>query len=680
MECSTAHQQNCKSFLRYLPWTRDTGQYLVSMGFFVVLCLMILTVVMVLSQLNGISHTMSIMVEETNTKVQAANSMRDAIRLRSDSLKKMQLSSDLFERDDELQRFYNYSGIYRIAREKLLSHKLNKVEQALTQRLTDFTRQAQPINDKAAELLMEDEVSDEIVSVIAAAESLQHAILQLLDELVTIENNATLEALDATNRENKSIRLVLMLLIGVALLISSLIALYVINNLTKKNREIEYQATHDCLTGLINRREFEHRVTEAMRSSKVDNVNHALMYIDLDQFKVVNDTCGHSAGDELLRQITHILGEDIRQTDTLGRLGGDEFGVLLNGCNLTEAALLGEKLKDVISGYRFSWSGKFFTIGASIGVVPITKDSNHVNDIFVAADEACYTAKENGRNLVHVYDPEDKNLQRNRDHFEWVARVNRALDENRLRLFIQPIFSINDREHFKYAEVLVRMIGRDGTLYNPGSFLPAAERYGRIIEVDKWVFTNTINWLEANQESCDYRLSINLSGHSIGNVEFRDYVKDTIVNSAIAPEQICFEITETAAIASFEAAITFITELKYLGCVFALDDFGSGLSSFGYLKQLPVDILKIDGAFIRTIEKDPLDYAMVKSINEIGHIMGIKTVAEFVETDSAIEKLVEIGVDFVQGFKLAEPSPLDYFEAKIQPALIAEDVVILADA
>lgn len=440
MEYSAAHQQNCKSFLRYIPWTRDTGQYLVSMGFFVVLCLMILTVVMVLSQLNGISNTMSIMVEDTNTKVQAANSMRDAIRLRSDSLKKMQLSSDLFERDDELQRFYNYSGIYRIAREKLLSHKLNKVEQALTQRLTDFTRQAQPINDKAAEMLMADVVSEEVVAVIADAETLQHAILQLLDELVTIENNAALEALDATNRENKSIRLVLILLIGVALLISSLIALYVITNLTKKNREIEYQATHDCLTGLINRREFEHRVTEAMRSSKIDNVNHALMYIDLDQFKVVNDTCGHSAGDELLRQITHILGADIRQTDTLGRLGGDEFGVLLNGCNLSEAALLGEKLKDVISGYRFSWSGKFFTIGASIGVVPITKESNHVNDIFVAADEACYTAKENGRNLVHVYDPTDKNMQRNRDHFEWVARVNRALDENRLRLFIQPIF------------------------------------------------------------------------------------------------------------------------------------------------------------------------------------------------------------------------------------------------
>lgn len=643
----------------WFTWSQGTSHYLVAIGFFIVLLLMLVTLFIVLNQFQSVNRTMAILVEETNAKTQAANSMRDSIRLRSNSLKKMRLLSDIFDRDDELLRFYGYAGIYREAHETLLTHTLDESERNILQRLTALTRSAQPANNKAASMLMDSSPNVVLLPALHQAESLQTELLGVLDGLVKIENRIAKEALESTNEHNQRVRIILFLLIGTAVFISSLIAFFVIQINSQKKREIEYQASHDFLTGLINRGEFEYRVSMSLRSAKIDKKNHALMYIDLDQFKVVNDTCGHTGGDELLRQISYLLEKEIRQTDTLGRLGGDEFGLLLNGCDITNAGLLGEKLRDTISGFRFSWEGKTFSIGASIGVVPITSNSGNVKEIFVAADEACYTAKDSGRNLVHIYDPRDEKQQKHKVHIEWVTKLQQALDENRLQLYMQPIFAIDDKQHYKYAEILVRMIDSDGTVHSPGSFLPAAERYGRITDIDRWVVKNTVKWMEKNQERYgDYRLAINLSGRSIGNVEFRAFIKETLSNTSISPACFCFEITETAAIASFKSAVEFITELKTLGCSFALDDFGSGLSSFGYLKQLPVDILKIDGVFVRNIDKDPLDYAMVKSINEIGHIMGKKTVAEFVESDSVIEKLEEIGVDYIQGYALAKPSPL----------------------
>jgi diguanylate cyclase (GGDEF)-like protein/PAS domain S-box-containing protein len=427
------------------------------------------------------------------------------------------------------------------------------------------------------------------------------------------------------------------------------------------NRRLSYAASHDVLTELVNRREFEQRLERALKSAKARETSYAVLYLDLDQFKIVNDACGHNAGDALLKQIGSLLKSKIRWRDTLARLGGDEFGVLLESCTMDEALRTAEALRENISDYRFSWDDRTFRLGVSIGVVPITAATDDVASLLSAADSACAAAKDAGRNRVYNYQENDIDLMKRRKEMQWAARISNALDENRFELFRQTIQPLqNNAEHGAHYELLIRMRDEQGQLIAPGLFIAAAERYGLMTAIDRWVIAQAFTWLvsEADERERLSLCAINLSGQSLADEKFLPFVVEQFKKSGLSGSCICFEITETAAIASYSQANRFIHALKDLGCRFALDDFGTGLSSFGYLKHFPVDFLKIDGSFVKEILHDPIDREMVRSINEIGHLTGKQTIAEFAENTEIITMLRGMGIDYAQGYGVSEPKRL----------------------
>ena len=427
-------------------------------------------------------------------------------------------------------------------------------------------------------------------------------------------------------------------------------------------RQIEYQASHDPLTKLANRRAFEHRLKLNLEEARQDQVDHTLLYLDLDQFKVVNDTCGHAAGDALLQQIAPLVRAQLRKEDVFGRLGGDEFGILLRSCNLENGVRIADVVRATISGFRFLWQDKTFKLGASIGVVSVNAESGSAEALLQAADEACYAAKENGRNRIHVFKADDRELAARRNEMQWVSQIHSALSEERLLLYGQGIFPFADGVSAgAHYEVLLRMRDRQGGLSPPGAFLPAAERYGLMPALDRWVVQTVLRMLrEHPQHLEDLELcSVNLSAASASDESFLDFMVEELQQSEVPLEKICFEITETGIVANLARARSFIITLQTMGCLFALDDFGSGMSSFAYLRDLPVDILKIEGAFVKDLAQDSVSEAMVKSINDIGHVMQKKTIAEFVEDEACIAKLRAMGVDYGQGYGLARPVPLE---------------------
>ncbi len=426
-------------------------------------------------------------------------------------------------------------------------------------------------------------------------------------------------------------------------------------------KRLTFIARHDVLTGLPNRAAFDLRLDELLLDAHEENHTHVLLYMDLDQFKVVNDTCGHVAGDHLLRQITEILKNDIRQGDILARLGGDEFGVLLPYCGIKVALKIAHKMRQTVMDFRFTWQDKTFSIGISIGMVPITPDSESREALLSLADALCYTAKDNGRNCVEVYQGETQGNSNRQAEMHWVSRLNDAMEEKRIVLMYQPIQAITGDDLKDHYEILIRLQQANGELIAPGAFLPAAERYNLMPRLDRYVVESTLEWLSRHPEHLKNlgMCSINLSGNSLGDKEFLEFIITKLTDYSIPADKICFEITETMAVQTFNNTIVFMEHLKKLGCKFALDDFGSGFSSYAYLKNLPVDFLKIDGAFVRDIADDRLDRSMVKSINEIGHVMGKKTIAEYVESAEILSFLFEIGVDYAQGFYIGKPEPLD---------------------
>lgn len=425
--------------------------------------------------------------------------------------------------------------------------------------------------------------------------------------------------------------------------------------------QLSYQATHDVLTDLVNRREFERRLKEAINSARFHGAEHVMCYIDLDQFKVVNDTCGHLAGDTLLRDLALTLSRKIRRRDTLARLGGDEFALLMEHCSLDEARHIIAGLHDIINDYQFSWQGRQYRIGSSIGVVPVNNESGDVHEVLRLADTACYAAKDTGRNAIHIHDAADESLKRRHGEMLWVERINHALEAGMFRLAYQSIVPARGPKRGEHYELLIRLLGDDGKLIPPGAFLPAAERYGAIGRLDRWVIATWFQWLREHPQAMNRLLlsSINLSAHSIGNQGMLAFIQTEAERHRVPPEKICFELTETAAIANLGRAVEFMTVLRQDGFKFALDDFGSGLSSFAYLRTLPVNYVKIDGVFVKNIVKNNIDRAMVRSINDVAHTMGKMTVAEFVEDEAALELLNEIGVDYAQGYGIGQPESID---------------------
>ncbi len=428
------------------------------------------------------------------------------------------------------------------------------------------------------------------------------------------------------------------------------------------SEQLSHEASHDALTDLMNRREFESRVASELEDLHQTGAQHALCFLDLDQFKLVNDTSGHVAGDELLRQLGTLLREHLRRGDLVARLGGDEFGILLMNCSIDQAQRLAKGLRNVVSEFRFNWEDKVFAIGASIGLVAVSRGSGDIGRVLRQADAACYAAKEGGRNLVHVYRDDDEEQVKRQGELRWVQRLNTAMEQETLMLYCQQIVPLqNAADHSFRCEILVRMKSPSGELIPAGQFLPAAERYNLATRIDLFVIHKTFDWFRQHPGAAEaFSLcTINLSGQSLGNETIAEHLDELLRSSSIDPRKICFEITETAAIANLSNASRLIGSLRNRGCLFALDDFGSGLSSFAYLKTLPVDFLKIDGAFVRDIADDPVDLTMVKSINEMAHALGKKTIAEFVESQAVLDLLTGMGVDFAQGLHIGPPRPLD---------------------
>lgn len=427
--------------------------------------------------------------------------------------------------------------------------------------------------------------------------------------------------------------------------------------------QLIHQANHDALTGIANRNVFEKRLEKMLRQTRENHESHVVLFLDLDQFKVVNDTCGHIAGDALLQQLTILLREHMRASDTFARLGGDEFGVVLQSCGLEQGRKVARTLLDTVRDFRFVWENKTFQLGVSIGLVLVDEHSESLASVMSAADVACYAAKDLGRNRIHVYEASDEDLKQRHGEMQWVTMISKAIEEDRLVLYQQAICPIKDeRAGGAHYEVLVRMLTEDGELIPPGAFLPAAERYNLTPAVDRWVIRRVFQYfghmLKHGERSGDCSYAINISGLSISDAGFLDFIRQEFMNSGVPPDMICFEITETAAVANLTSARHFMRELRGMGCRFALDDFGCGVSSFSYLKNLQVDYLKIDGSFVRDMVEDSIDAAMVEAINNIGQVMGIRTIAEFVETEAILQRLRALGVDYAQGIYLDEPRPL----------------------
>ena len=418
---------------------------------------------------------------------------------------------------------------------------------------------------------------------------------------------------------------------------------------------IRHMAYHDSLTGLVNRAEFERRLEQTLKEAQQSEESHALLYIDLDQFKLVNDSCGHAAGDELLRRLTRRLQAGVRGSDSLARLGGDEFAILLQNCPLDQARELAQGLLESISRYHFVWEDRTFRVGASAGLVSLSRDKN-AQTLLSMADMACYAAKERGRNRVHVFQEGDAELNQRRGEMVWLQRLQSALNDGGLLLYSQRIQSLqNAGEHY---ELLLRLQDEDGGIVTPDCFIPAAERYNLMPEIDRWVIAKACEQLSnisfETQESCHF---INLSALSLNESGLITYIREKLSANDIPPARVGFEITETAAIADFDCALDLIRSLREHGCKVALDDFGTGMSSFSYLKNLEVDYLKIDGTFIRNMFEDKMDAAIVEAVNAIGHIAGMQTIAEFVEQDAHIGHLARLGVDYAQGWAVGHPKP-----------------------
>ena len=426
-------------------------------------------------------------------------------------------------------------------------------------------------------------------------------------------------------------------------------------------QNLHYLSFHDTLTNLLNRKEFERRLRLSVEDSQRDGFPNVLMYLDLDQFKIVNDTCGHVAGDELLKQVTRSLKKHIRDTDTLARLGGDEFGILLENTSQDQSIALADRIRQDIKDLNFSWQDKPFAISISIGMVAINKDTVSVHELMSCADMACFAAKEKGRDGIQWYSSDDAEYNQRRNEMQWASKIKQSLEEDRFLLYFQPMLGLQPSCYGDHGEFLIRLYD-EGGIVPPGAFIPAAERYNLMPLIDRWVVENVFKYLSKSGlgQKDEGTFFINLSGTSLSDKSFFNDIRTLVKQYKVKPSRICLEITETAAIDNLNDAVEFISEIRDEGFKFALDDFGVGMSSFSYLKTIPVDYLKIDGSFVQNMLNDPIDKGIVDACNQISHAAGLQTIAEFVENKETEEALKAMGVDFGQGFGIAKPGPLKY--------------------
>ena len=652
---------------------KNNTRLLISTGLLALPVLIFTLVSISLVQLYSSTQSLARLVEVTNLKTAAANDMRDAIRLLNNSLDIMRLTDNPGERDEEYREFMRHEGKYWAARERLISLGLDATEYDIHQELTKLTQAAQPYNNDISESLLKTTPTAELAATLAIAEQHQNEILEQLDKLVVLEQENSRVVVSTNQQHYQGTRKLLLTLVGIALVFCILVARIVIQRVSAKNQKLNYEASHDTLTGLINRRGFEKRVSRSIQQARTQSVTHTLLYLDLDQFRLINETYGHKVGDQLLQQLGQLLLSSVRQRDTLSRLGADEFGMLLENCPLDKAVQIANNLLSAVEGFQFTWGDNTFTPGISIGMVTINRNTSSLEKVMNAADSACYMAKQSDNKQLQIAHLGDPDLQEQHSQLQWASRLSTALEQDHFTLYFQPINTCAGKpQHDKHIEILLRMIDADGLAVTPAVFLPAGEKHQLAADIDRWVIRNALAWL-AQENACNHwpiRITINLSGQSMTDPTMLKYIIDQKNENRVNPEQVCFEITESAAITNIASATSFMLTLRGCGFRFSLDDFGSTLSSFVYLKKLPVDYLKIDGTFTRDIMTDPIDRALVKSINIMGHLLGKQTIAEGVETTDVADELKRMGIDYIAGYAYTQPQPLEDFSRVMGPRLM----------
>jgi diguanylate cyclase (GGDEF)-like protein len=623
---------------------------------------------------NGAQHRgMETLVEATNRKTAAITIMRNALWQKTAGLQRMLDAETTDQRNTHYRRFREASASYIAAASHLAGLGTLGDEAAVHTQLQQQARFFEPYYDSTVKLIMDTASASLVKSGMQDIAANQQIMTDSLNRLAEIQQVRASQVLTASQRQHTFIK---NLLPGIALLMLLLIVAglrIASRHLTEKNRQLAYHCSYDPLTGLINRPEFESRLDRLIRQTGTQPATHALLYMDLDQFKLVNDSCSHAAGDELLRQVTQLLLETIRQRDTLGRLGGDEFGLLLENCPLGKAVEIATKIQKTIDSFQYTRGEQTFSLGASIGVVLIDENTSGIASVMSAADAACYIAKESGRNRVQIAHLGDRRMQQHQGEMLWISRLKHALADDRFTLYYQPIVPCaggSSRE--RHIEILLRMIDEDGTLTRPGAFLPAAEKYNLAADIDRWVISRAMEWQAQHSSTAPPppTITVNLSGQTLRSPEMLKFIIDQVKNTGVSPAHIIFEISETKAITRVPSTTNFMLTLRGCGFRFSLDKFGSGLSTFTYLKKLPIDYLKIDGTFVRDILADPVDYAMVRSFNELGQLLGKETIAEYVESLEIADELRKMGVNYVQGCAYGTPAPLHNFVHAVAPRLV----------
>ncbi|MBI5938627.1 MAG: EAL domain-containing protein [Betaproteobacteria bacterium] len=652
---------------------RLSTQRVIAIGFLLVLLLMGLLIGGALSRMIAIKARMQGIVEQQNVKLESVYQMRGLARERYISLMQMAVATDPFEQDEEFLRFNQHAADFIVARDALIRAGMSEGEQQVWASARSLVREDEELHNRVLGLAQSGQRDRAIRLLLRQVWPMEALILAEFNSLIAMQREASHQALAEAQDEY---RRALVFMLGLALLalpFSFFIARAVIRRSRRSENELAEQkeralavadqlswaAGHDGLTGLASRLAFERQLTELIQDAQLRGSHHVLLYVDLDQFKVVNDTCGHIAGDALLKQVALLMPRHVRSGDTVARLGGDEFGLLLAGCPPAKAVEIAEALLADINGFRFAWQDKLFHVGASVGLAGITRDVRDMAEVLSAADTACYLAKDKGRNRIWAYQADDSETLQRQGEMQWLPRLSQALEHERFELYFQNIVSVADpRSGPALCEVLVRMREEGGQLTPPMAFIPAAERYGLIQTLDRWVVRQTLDWLGRQIEGHCTTLMVNVSAPSMADESFLDFVVGALDASGIVPSRIGFEITETAAVSNLAKATRFIQVLRGMGCQVALDDFGSGMASFAYLKNLPVSLIKIDGSFVADMMDDPLDFVIVESTCRIARQMGLKVIAEHVTCQPAMASLLGMGADYAQGYLLHHPEPL----------------------
>ncbi|MDB4222377.1 EAL domain-containing protein [Granulosicoccus sp.] len=646
--------------LEYAP--NNPLRILIAAGFIAVFALMTMVTWLSMSTLHDVNNSMSELIESTSQKASRAYRMRDVIRLRSNSARTLIHSQDPEDRHAIFDKLIEYTNDYRDARTQLDALDANEREQIILDQIDKtYTRVNTTIEDTNEYIYATNQDNDVLDVLLSELELQELVLLNHLNKLVTLEKSLAEESLEENQTTYDETRQLLFLMVIVSFALSMAISGIVIWRVTRDNKRISHLANHDDLTGLHNRRSFEQHLQHTIDIAERSPSAHALLYIDLDRFKMVNDTCGHQAGDLLLIELTQLINGRLRRGDLFARLGGDEFAIIAQGETFDKIRTLAEELRQLVCDFIFHYETQSFNVSLSVGLTLVDGQVQSVEQVLADVDAACYVAKQSGRNRVHVKQDNDADLVQYRNNLAGVQAIREALNDERLALFYQPIYKVGSNlSDIEHCEILLKIQSETGELYSPVSAISIAEKYNIMNEIDRWVFTQVIDWLViAKKDRITPSLLINLSGHSFADEQFIKFVMSRLEETDIDPSCITFEISEASIVSNFEQLKVFLNSVRNLGCKVALDDFGSGYSNFANLKSLSFDYVKINGSMVQKIAENSVDKNMVSAINQLGHTVGAKTIAEFVGDDETMRCLEELEVDFAQGDGLKMPTPLD---------------------